>query len=220
MLINEAKWFAEALNNIKVSALSPMINVGSSSEEFRKKRQPWIDEYVFAPLRERGVVVRHMDIKSEPGVDIVGDLSDPAFLRGLCDEGFKSVFCANLLEHVRNREEVARALTRLVSVGDYLFISCPYKFPFHLDPIDTMFRPDVSELAELFPDTSLVQADIISDGTYLDYLRVEGYGRILKTFIHLFLPIYKTRQWVNIITHLPWLFRNFQTTCLVLRKKR
>src|SRR5262245_36370569 len=150
MLVQEARWFGARLAELPGPDVFPMLNVGSSTAAFRTRDQPWIDRHLFAPARRKGYVVRHLDQKPDEGVDLVGDLRDGAFLARLAALRFRSVFCSNLLEHLVNREEVARTLVDLIPPGAYLFVSCPYRFPYHPDPIDTLYRPDTGELARLF----------------------------------------------------------------------
>jgi hypothetical protein len=228
MLIDEARWFAGTLGSVEKSHISPMIDVGSSTEEYRKEQQPWIDRFVFGPLRKNGVEVVHVDAREGPGVDIVGDVSDPEFIAGLHIAGVKSVFCASLLEHVKNRQELSLILTQLVPINGYLFISCPYSFPFHPDPIDTMFRPDIFELARLFPHTSIVSSDIVNCGTYLGhFLRKTRHRGLLRSATGMFarprepgsgkrLFAAGEGSWVY---RIPWLFRDLRVTCLALRKQ-
>jgi len=77
--ILEAKWFGEQIASFSVEELSPAVNVGSSTLDFRCQRQPHIDRYLFLPIRERGGEVIHVDFKDEPGVDLVGGLMDRNF---------------------------------------------------------------------------------------------------------------------------------------------
>jgi hypothetical protein len=217
MLIEEAKWFSRKMAALDPAALSPMLNVGSSSEQFRMVDQPYIDKYIFKPARERNVQVLHMDIEAAPGVDIVGDLAEPDFLRSLSEMQVRSVFCSNLLEHVRNREQIGEALSGVVPLGSYLFVSCPNKYPYHPDPIDTMFRPNVAELAALFPGTYIVNGSIVQGRTALGYLLNRPLV-LAKTVARLFIPFYKPRNWWIAVQHSPWLFRRCKQTCLVLRK--
>lgn len=49
MLIEEAQWFGRIIGLIGADVIYPMLNVGSSTEEFRKVDQPYIDEYLFKP---------------------------------------------------------------------------------------------------------------------------------------------------------------------------
>lgn len=217
MLIEEAKWFGQKISGMDPDAIFPMLDVGSSTDQFRKRVQPWIDEYIFGPARAKGHKVLHADVKKDSGVDIVGDLSDACFLEELSKMRFNSVFCSSLLEHVTNREEICRALNSIIPMGGYIFLSCPYGYPYHADPIDTMFRPNVTQLAGMFPQTRVINGDIVTCGTYLHYITRKP-AIFIKAIIRIFVPVYKPRNWLTAVSHLPWLNRNFQAACVVLQK--
>ncbi|MCS6851724.1 MAG: hypothetical protein NZ700_11215 [Gemmataceae bacterium] len=223
MLIQEARWLGQAMAEAG-DAIYPMLNVGSNTWEFRTRHQPWIDRYLFAPARQRGQVVKHLDLQADHGVDLVGDLTDPAFLRQLAAMEFRSVLCSNLLEHVPNREELAATLVGIVPVGGYLFVSCPYRFPYHPDPIDTMFRPGVEELAALFPGTS-VERQAIVDGGRMATLLLRDIARRPMAFAGAVIRrlVRRSAEDRQVITRgasfLPWFFRRVQATCVVLRKR-
>jgi hypothetical protein len=103
VLVAEAQRLGELLGRIPEERLSPLLNLGSSTLQFRTLGQPHIDRYVFAPLRARGCEIIHTDIKCEPGVDLVGDLTDAGFLDRLRALHVRSVLVSNLLEHVTDR---------------------------------------------------------------------------------------------------------------------
>jgi hypothetical protein len=199
-----------------------MVNVGSHTEQFRVHEQPWIDRHIFAPIRKRGRKVVHLDIKDAPGVDLVGDLTKPDFLAEVSRMQFRGAFCANLLEHVPNREEIGRAVVGAVQPGGYLLVSCPNVFPYHPDPIDTMFRPGVPEMAALFPGTTLVKGDKLACGTLTTYLL----GRVASDPLALVRMLTRrkvqtvkaTRDGLSARQWAPWLWRTFYQTCLVLKK--
>jgi hypothetical protein len=90
MLIQEANWFKEQLPALEAAQVFPMCNVGSSTHAFRTQHQPWIDELVFAPLARGGDAVKHLDMKPDPGVDIVGDLGNAICLDRVMSMQFKS----------------------------------------------------------------------------------------------------------------------------------
>ena len=217
MLLEEARWFGDVMRQMEPARIFPMCDVGSSSERFRTEEQPWIDDYIFRPARERGYVISHMDRRDEPGVDIVGDLADDDFLERLIRMKFQSIFCSNLLEHVVGREAIATALAASVSAGGYLFVSCPFRFPFHPDPIDTMFRPGPEELAALFPGTRIYRQAIIAGGTYLRVATRRPRSFVRKATRFGASVSGPERLWAA-TRQIPWLFRTFQETCLVLQK--
>lgn len=214
MLPAEAKWFSEKIDSLQPQDIFPMINVGSSTAQFRKVDQPWIHEYLFKPLMGE---VLHVDLKPEAGVDLVGDISEASFHRTLLQANPKSVMCLNLLEHVPHRQEMCRAITSLLPRGGYIFVSCPYEFPFHADPIDTMFRPSPEELAQSFPGTEQVVGAVVVGENYSMVL-ARNKLKACKTLIRMLLPFYKPQNWYKQAVYFPWLFRNFTATCLILRK--
>ena len=84
--------------------------------------------------------------------------------------GVRSVLCCNLLEHVTDRPALAASLQDLVAPGSVAVLSVPFRFPYHADPIDTMYRPRPGELAALFPDFTVSAAEIVRCQTWLTYL--------------------------------------------------
>jgi SAM-dependent methyltransferase len=127
-----------------------LLSIGSGGSELRTT-QPWIQRLVYEPLARRRVQVLHHELSPGPGVDVAGDLTDPGFLARLGDLEIRSVICCNVLEHVPNPAQVASALESAVAPGGYALVSVPRRYPYHPGPIDTLFRPTVHELRDLFP---------------------------------------------------------------------
>ena len=116
MLKAEARWIGEMLTRLDAAQMSPLLNVGSATADFREQVQPWIDRDIFAPLRSRGVRVDHLDIQDGDGIDLRGDLTDDAFVAGLGSRNYRSVLCCNLLEHVPEPASICAKLEPLVPV--------------------------------------------------------------------------------------------------------
>ncbi len=213
MLLEEARWFGQMISETKADDVSPMLNIGSGTGELREERQPWVENEVFKVAADKGVKVLHTDLQNAPGVDLVGDLSDTEFRKKLQAMKFKSVFCSNLMEHITNREEVAELILSIIPVGAYLFLSCPYKYPYHPTPIDTGYRPTVEELAQLFPGTTIIKGELVTGGNYLQLI-TNNPLQILR----IFMPFYRPKRWLGVISKLAYLFRNYQASCVLLRK--
>src|SRR5688572_22505504 len=100
VLANEAKWLSAYFAQKDNDALGTILNIGSSTAEFRERIQPYVDEQIFRPLARRGVPVVHTDIKGAKGVDIVADIMNDDDLERLRRLNAKTILCSNMLEHV------------------------------------------------------------------------------------------------------------------------
>ena len=215
MLWDEAKWFGQQVAKIEPAELFPMCNVGSSTRSHRTVVQPWINEFIFAPAQDRGRVL-HVDIKEAPGVDLVGDITDARFLQRLRTMNFRSVFCSNLLEHINEPHVFCRTIASILPNRGLLFASCPHRYPYHPDPIDTMFRPGTTELANMFPGTTLVESKLVDEGKYLGHL-----SEPMRTLLLVgrgMVPIYRPKNWRLNRAYLPWIFRRVSSACVILKK--
>jgi hypothetical protein len=218
MLVREADWIAGELGRIADVDLFPLLNVGSSTEEFRTRTQPHIDDLVFAPLRRRGGPVWHADLKAAAGVDIVGDLCAPATVGRVRELGIRSALVSNVLEHVPDRELIAMAITELIPGGGHIVVTGPHRFPYHPDPIDNCFRPDPDEILALFPGTSVVSSTIMDSGNWRQWdsrERARSRGRLL---VRALLPFYRREGWLDAARNLPYLVRHVKSFGVVLRK--
>lgn len=81
---------------------------------------------------------------------MVGDVTDTDFIQTLKQLNPSIIICSNLLEHLENRKIFCDALVKIMNPKTLLIISVPYLFPYHEDPIDTMYRPDIEELQKHF----------------------------------------------------------------------
>lgn len=211
----EAQWIAEQLANLTHAKASPLINIGSSTAEFRTIKQPHIETLIFAPLRRQGVEVIHTDLKDQPGVDFAGDLMDPAVGDALRARRPKAALSSNLLEHVRDPAAFVRMMVSLVEPRGYVIVTVPCSYPFHADPIDTGFRPTPEELSTLFDGCRTVRADLVTDVTYARELLGLGRRRALKNLIGALRPTGDAGRARR--DRLRWLFRPFTTSCVVMQ---
>jgi hypothetical protein len=214
MRVSEARWIAREVAARSDADISPLLNIGSSTAEFRERRQPHIDREIFAPLRSRGVAVVHTDLKSAPGVDVAGDLMDSQVRATLRARNARALLTSNLLEHVTDRAAFAAAMRELVPAGGLLFVTVPRSYPFHADPIDTGYRPAPEELATLFPRCEVVSAETVVDVTYAEELRARGAVRAARSLLGALRPTAVGRGQRD---RLRWLWRPFSTSCVVLR---
>lgn len=217
MLINEARWLGDRLGGHAAQAVSPVLNIGSGTSEFREVLQPFIQQYIIGPLESRGVSFIHLDQKSGPGIDLHGDIYDPELQRKIRALSPKAVMCCNMLEHVRDREKLANLLTDFLPPDGILVLTVPHSFPYHADPIDTLYRPDVEQLAKLFPRFTVVEAGIVDCGSYGHLLKNRP-ALIPRHIARSLFPFPGFFRWLNGLHRWTWLFRPYQVTCYIGRK--
>jgi hypothetical protein len=217
MLFNESHWIGQALSSMDPAELSPLINLGSSTEIFRTRIQPHIDQNILAPLRARQVRLIHSDISDGDGIDITGSIYDAAVMQRLLEKNPRSVLCSNMFEHVTDRNALADSLTRMVPSCGILIVTVPHSFPYHPDPIDSYYRPTPGEIHAMFPEFDIVRGEIVECGTLLD--RYRGSRSFMVSQILGSAIPYPPRKWLRSMHHWCWMFRSYKVSCVILRKR-
>jgi len=218
MFDREARWVADRLAPYSAAQISPLIDVGSSTSEFRERVQPWTTRHIFAPLAARGVEIVHLDSRSGAGIDIRADLLDEGDFARIKSTRYRALLCCNILEHVRHPGEFARRCAELVAPGGVIVVTVPKSYPRHADPIDTLYRPTPAAAAALFPATSVVAAEIIDVGqSYRDEVSRRPWI-LLRHLARLPVPFLGIEKWTASMQKPYWLFHNYQVSGVVLRR--
>lgn len=164
MFREESIWVKNALAKLRpVDGHNEVANIGSSTEHFRKVVQPHIHHNIIQSLEQSGWQVFNVDLKQEPGVDLVADVTQPGFAAPFEDR-FALTLCTNLLEHVEDIALVVNNLVAITRPNGHILVTVPYKYKRHLDPIDNGLRPTPREIYELFKQAgdTIVDSQIIS----------------------------------------------------------
>ena|SRR5271166_4857463 len=218
MFKSEARWLCGALDAFPSERLSPLLNLGSSCTAYRELARPWMENEVFRPLRQRGIEFAHVDLRDLPGVDFRADLTDPADIARLRALRPKALLCCNLLEHVTDPRLLAQHCLDMLVPGGIVFVTVPFSYPHHRDPIDTMFRPDPSELAALFASAVMLDGCILGAGlSYRDDVRARPWI-LLRHLARLPLPFLSLEKWKRSMAKLYWLTSEYRFTCAVFEK--
>jgi len=214
----EACWLRRALEAFPPERLSPLLNLGSSSAVVRKAIQPWIDAEVFCPLLGRGVETVHVDMRELPGVDVRADLTDASDVERLSALRPNALLCCNLLEHVLEPKQLARHCLDLLPRGGLVFVTVPFSYPYHRDPIDTLYRPSPAELSELFGSARMLDGTILGAGvSYRNAVRERPW--ILLRHVWRFpVPFLSFERWKRSMLRLYWLVAEYRITCAVFEK--
>jgi hypothetical protein len=214
----EACWLRHALDAFPVERLSPLLNLGSSSGVVRGAVQPWIEGELFCPLRERGVEIVHVDMRDLPGVDVRADLTEVADVRRLSALGPNALLCCNLLEHVPEPATLAQHCLDLLPAGGLVFVTVPFSYPYHRDPIDTMYRPSPGELNELFAGARALDGTILGTGlSYREAVRRRPWI-LLRHVCRFPVPFLSFERWKRSMARLYWLAAEYRITCAVFEK--
>lgn len=215
MFVEEAKWIKARLAELPLASGARVLDIGSSTLEYRTVRQPHITELVHRPLLERGCTLTCGDIKAGEGVDLVVDLSRADLPEATFARPYDLVICSNILEHIVDRETFMANVLRFCAKPGYLLCTVPHAFPHHADPIDTMYRPGTSELARFIQQRSPATVDGAVEAAAVVRIDEEAYyrfqpGRILD---HLLLRALRARiRW-----HLAPL--RYKVSCVLMRTR-
>jgi hypothetical protein len=214
----EAAWIGQQLRGLNGAQV--VLNLGSGSKRFREVSKPYIDRDIFDPLTRSGVSVIHADLKAGEGIDVSGDIFDPAVQSRLRDLHPQTVLACNIMEHLPKdcRDRFPGILDALVPPGGVLVITVPYSYPYHADPIDTLYRPSPQELCGLFPGYQVVEARTIQSESYGDEFVAGGPFRMVRKVLRMFFPFVRPKRWLSHAHRMLWLFRPYQLTGVVLRK--
>lgn len=226
MLLEESVWIGKELKRISKPG-ERILNIGSSNLQLRKVIQPHIHDNVFKPLESLNIDVIHTDIKADEGVDLVGDLTSEEFNNQLKKLDVNCLLCSNLLEHIVQKQTIIDAMDAIISSGGYCLITVPHNYPYHMDPIDTMYRPTPRELAQLFPNYNIVKEECVSavrmtaSGKQKNYFQMLSNDPklMLRLFTRSLFPFYKYKSWKILIGDLSSMFKDFQVSCVLLQKK-
>lgn len=214
----EAAWIGEKLRALAGARV--VLNLGSGSRRFREISKPYIDREIFDPLVRGGARVVHADLKAGEGIDISGDLFDPAVQARLRELRPQVVLACNIMEHLPEdcRERFPEVLDSLLPPGALLVATVPYSYPYHADPIDTLYRPSPAQLCACFPHYEVLDARLIESESYGDEFVAGGPLRMVRKLLRMLFPFVRPRRWLSHAHRMLWLFRPYVLTGVVLRK--
>lgn len=216
MRTQEAAWIGERLRGFGNRLV---LNLGSGTRHFRVVSKPYIDRDIFDPLVKRGARIVHADLKSGEGIDVSGDVFDPAVQQQLRALKADAILACNIMEHLPRalRDRFPSVLDSLIAPGGVLVITVPYSYPYHADPIDTLYRPSPQELAASFPGYEVVEARTLDSESYGEEFVAGGPWRMARKLLRLLLPL-PPKRWFSHAHRMLWLFRPYRLSAVVLRK--
>ena len=210
----EARHLIDRLSQFPAGELSPMINIGSGTLRHRSIDNPWIERVLIAGLRGRGIDIVHVDARAGEGIDIKADLFDPAQVINIRAKAPRAVLCTNVLEHVAELKAFCAALGGLLDVGGHLIVTVPRSYPYHRDPIDTMFRPTPEEIAALFPGFKPLILEIQDTESYWYKLKQRPW-LLFRQILRAPFPFLGFTKWKRSMMKLYWLFKPYKQSIYI-----
>jgi hypothetical protein len=214
----EAAWIGQQLRALADGCV--VLNLGSGSRRFREISKPYIDREIFDSLVRRGARVVHADLRPGEGIDICGDLFDTAVQARLREVHPDALLACNILEHLPKdcRARFPEVIDSLLPVGAVLVITVPYSYPYHADPIDTLYRPSAPQVCALFPRYEVLATGAIRSESYGDEFIAGGPLRMARKLLRMLFPFVRPKRWLSHAHRMLWLFRPYVLTAVVLRK--
>lgn len=226
MLKNESLWIKQFLPTIIGEDAFPILNIGSSTSQYRKITQPHVQENIFSHFTDEKSQVIHLDMKADEGVDLVGNLYDPRFLQKIKNLKVKTIFCNNILMYLDgdSRRKLSEIFYTIIPEGGYLLISNSHIFPAAPDPKEEYYREGAMEMYKNhFSKFKLIAAeDVEDDLTHFNDLKQKPKFLLLKLFVAFFLitaRTYKLKDWKFMKEfYTKNLHKNYSAACLFLQK--
>ncbi len=214
MHIEEAIWINTVIKK-RSYQINKLLNIGSSTLEFRTVLQPHIDKYIFKFLKNNGAEAFHLDLKKDSGVDIQCDILDEDQVSNISKDNYDSLICSNLLEHVDDIPKTCNNLTNFIGKKGLIILTVPYVYPKHNDPIDNLLRPTPKELSNFFPNCKIIEEKILD---IKPIFFTNSFFKLMKSFVRLFLPFFRLKGYETNFWSIVWLFKKRKVTCLLLEK--
>ncbi len=227
MFKEEAEFIGTILDGFSDDELDPVLEIGASTLSFRVSVKPHINENIHSKLFARGIRVIHSDFKPDPDIanpedQIIGDVFDEKIFKRMLDTKPKCILLCNILEHVKNPKELCERIMEISNEKTIIIVTVPFSFPYHRDPIDTLFRPSPEELIKNFNDVEVIHKEIIEGSNFGEHLKKLNHAaafirltkEILKIFIHLVTFQIKRIKFSRIL----WLRKNYAVSLVVLKK--
>lgn len=223
MLVEESIWIGKKITEIAIQNSYPILNVGSSTKEYRTKKQGFIQKNIFDLIPDESRNVIHLDMKAAEGVDLVGNLYDPIFLEEIKKFKVKCILFNNVLMYLNRKQriEICQILKNILEKDGYLIVTNSHVFPPAPDPVESYYRHSPKDLyVDLFNDFTIVDSTIVETNYSFDK-QLKARPKLIPIKIARFLiQFYKFEEWKFMLNYnLNNYSSNYSSSCLLLQKK-
>lgn len=210
----EAKIIGRVIKDLPVTTY---VNLGAGEVVALLASKPWINDELFDPAIERKIEVIHADYKQFEGIDLQIDLTDSKSIAQLIQiPSPKCFFLCNVLEHVpdESRAVILQSINTIMAHKDVLVLSVPQQYPYHADPIDTLYRPKPEDLSKLVP-LDWIFLYTLNDGNYWDELKTMPKAKRFRRLFKPFWPFQSLKKYRENISRLRFLYRDYKISIAI-----
>jgi hypothetical protein len=124
-----------------------------------------------------------------------------------------------VLEHVPKKSVkiILNKIFKAMNKGDFFLITAPYSYPYHPDPIDSMYRPEPEVMAELIQLTWL-DMKIIECGSFKEEFNKMSLSKKIRKLLKLFFIFQSINNYLRNAHRLIYLFKSYKITMLLGKK--
>jgi SAM-dependent methyltransferase len=154
-------------------------NLSASRISMRKELRPVLERYSSGKLLDAGAgnqvfrdivedqceIYESLDLKDSEDISYVQDIRDT----DLDSESFDTVFCRNVLEHIRNPGDALDEMSRITSQEGKIILTLPHLAYLHNQP-DDYYRFTRYGVRELVEDTNLQVVEMREAGGLFSFL--------------------------------------------------
>ena len=227
MFREEAEKIGNILESYEKNDINPVLEIGSSTYKFRNKIKPHIAKNIHSKLSNRGIKIILSDFKPDLDIknsedQIIGDVFDEKVFNKMQDVKPKCILLCNILEHVNNPNDLCKRILQIANEKTIIVVTVPFSFPYHRDPIDTLFRPSPKELVANFTDVELIHKEIIEGTNFGEQLKelslFSAFSRIAKEVIKIIIHLITFQIKKIKYSRLFWLRKNYSVSLVVMKK--
>lgn len=227
MFREEAEKIGNILESYEKNDINPVLEIGSSTYKFRNKIKPHIAKNIHSKLSNRGIKIILSDFKPDLDIknsedQIIGDVFDERVFNKMQDVKPKCILLCNILEHVNNPNDLCKRILQIANEKTIIVVTVPFSFPYHRDPIDTLFRPSPKKLVANFTDVELIHKEIIEGTNFGEQLKelslFSAFSRIAKEVIKIIIHLITFQIKKIKYSRLFWLRKNYSVSLVVMKK--
>jgi len=197
------------------------VNLGAGEVRQHALKKPWLDQFIYHPLKTRGIDIIHVDFAKYDEIDLVLDLTNTSSQYALKSiSGRKCFLLCNVIEHIPEhlRKQTIGNLLEAMEPEDHLVVSVPKHYPYHADPIDSLYRPSARDLSAMLPINISLMKEVAAGNFYRE-IKTMPLGKRIRKLAKPLWPFQSLDKYRGNLSRLRFLFRDYVITIVAGTKR-